>query len=421
MKQKMITIVLTILMIALPIAIMPGKTYNLPKVWILLVGGAILLVLLLINYKKITLDKKDYILLFLALIIFISTMCSSNLSISILGRKNRYEGMLALYTYFIMYYSTKKFMEYKKSKNILKILYVIYIPICILGIMQYYIKLPNSNLYPIFNRNTCGTFGNTNFMGSFISTGIPIFIICYIFNNSKMSLLTSFLCFFCLIACMARSAWVAFCCFAMAMAIYLIINKDKKYIKRGIILIAGFTTIVLILYLQKESPVKQRLNVVKNDIQITKNQGVKNELGSGRIGIWKITLELIEKYPLLGVGPDNLESGIFNNLTTTSINYMLKTKTKIDKSHNEFLQIAVTIGVPGLIAYISFLLAIIIPKLKKAFKQKETFLFLSIIGSYLAQAFFNISTIGIAPLFWIALGLADNEKNSKNLFTITEN
>lgn len=39
---------------------------------------------------------------------------------------------------------------------------------------------------------------------------------------------------------------------------------------------------------------------------------------------------------------------------------------------------------------------------------------LSIIGSYLVQAFFNISTIGIAPMFWFALGIMDNKKIIKD-------
>ena len=72
MKNKIITTILTILIIALPIAIMPGKTtYNIPKVWTLLIGGAILLILLLINYKKLELDKKDYVILVFAILIFI--------------------------------------------------------------------------------------------------------------------------------------------------------------------------------------------------------------------------------------------------------------------------------------------------------------------------------------------------------------
>ena len=39
---------------------------------------------------------------------------------------------------------------------------------------------------------------------------------------------------------------------------------------------------------------------------------------------------------------------------------------------------------------------------------------LSIIGSYLVQAFFNISTIGIAPIFWFCLGIIDNKNIIEN-------
>lgn len=206
MKNKIITTILTILIIALPIAIMPGKTtYNIPKVWTLLIGGAILLILLLINYKKLELDKKDYVILIFALLVFISTICSSNIKISILGIDNRWEGMLAFYTYILIYFCAKKFLKYKDNKTLLNVLYGVYISISILGILQYYIKLPTNDLYPIFNKGACGTFGNTNFMGSFISMGIPIFIITYIIKGDKISFITSLLVFFCLIACIARS------------------------------------------------------------------------------------------------------------------------------------------------------------------------------------------------------------------------
>mgnify|MGYP000451980797 FL=1 len=48
------------------------------------------------------------------------------------------------------------------------------------------------------------------------------------------------------------------------------------------------------------------------------------------------------------------------------------------------------------------------------FKRKDIFIILSIIGSYLVQAFFNISTIGIAPIFWFCLGIIDNKNIIEN-------
>lgn len=52
MKQKIINIVMVIMIIALPMAIIPGKTYNIPKIYILLIGSGMLLVLICLEYKK---------------------------------------------------------------------------------------------------------------------------------------------------------------------------------------------------------------------------------------------------------------------------------------------------------------------------------------------------------------------------------
>ena len=57
-----------------------------------------------------------------------------------------------------------------------------------------------------------------------------------------------------------------------------------------------------------------------------------------------------------------------------------------------------------------FLGIIVLRNLKVSLKDNARFiLILSIIG-YLVQAFFNISTIGIAPLFWIILGIISNDE-----------
>lgn len=415
MKQNLITIVITILIIALPIAIIPNETlYNLPKIWILAIGGITLLILLLVNYKKLKLDIKDYVILAFAVLVFISTMLSSKVKISIIGEINRYEGMIAFYTYILIYFCAKKFLKYKNNKILLNILHAIYIVISILGILQYYIKLPTNALIPIFNKGTCGTFGNTNFMGSFISMGIPIFIITYITKNNKISFYTSLLVFFNLIACQARSGWIAFAIFSILMLIYLIKNKNKEYAKRALILLLCFIIIFGVIYLPQSSKVRTKIKQVKNDVTVVKTSGIDDKLGSNRIQIWKVVIELIEKYPIFGVGTDNLKNGVGENLTETSIDFIQRAKGIMDKAHNEYLHIAVTIGLPALVLYLIFIALAILPNIKKIFKKESIFIILSVIISYLAQAFFNISTIGIAPLFWVALGILDN-KNFENI------
>lgn len=97
------------------------------------------------------------------------------------------------------------------------------------------------------------------------------------------------------------------------------------------------------------------------------------------------------------------------NLTEESFEFIKAHNGIPDKAHNEYLNIEVTLGIPALVVYMVFLIAIIFPNLKNIFKRKDIFIILSIIGSYLVQAFFNISTIGIAPIFWLCLGIIDNK------------
>ena len=54
MKQKITTIVLTLITVLSPLLIVPiiyNDDYNILKFWILLIGGIVLLILLLFDYK----------------------------------------------------------------------------------------------------------------------------------------------------------------------------------------------------------------------------------------------------------------------------------------------------------------------------------------------------------------------------------
>lgn len=137
--------------------------------------------------------------------------------------------------------------------------------------------------------------------------------------------------------------------------------------------------------------------------------GLSYEMGSHRIWIWRITLRLIYEKPILGCGPDNLWEGLVQNCTEETYEFARKTYVAIDKAHNEYLHIAATLGIPVLICYLAFIALILFPKIKLAINNKVNFIICLSIISYLVQAFFNISTIGVAPLFWMLLGLIDNK------------
>ena len=138
------------------------------------------------------------------------------------------------------------------------------------------------------------------------------------------------------------------------------------------------------------------------------NKKVSKSFGSSRIEIWSMVLNVIVQSPLIGTGPDTLADAILYMDTHNAINFMLNHGCHVDKAHNEYLQIAATIGIPALITYLVFIILICI-KEKNLLSNDSTFILMIPIISYLFQAFFNISTIGVAPIFWFLLGLVQNE------------
>ena len=160
---------------------------------------------------------------------------------------------------------------------------------------------------------------------------------------------------------------------------------------------------------------RNKLIQFSNDINSSlDSDGISDSAGSGRIFIWKLAFKLIPKYPLIGSGPDTFLYASAAQEIEDVYTIFKKSHVFMDKAHNEYLQYAVTVGIPALIIYLLFV-GEILSKQKDILKNNVTLIFsLAIIG-YLVQAFFNISTIGVAPIFWLLLGLIQNNKFKKRM------
>ena len=438
MKQKLITTILIIIAIFAPLLITPIILYKFPtsyliKDYVLLIGGGSLVVLLLSCYKSLKIDKKDILIISFLGLVLLSTWYSPNVKTSIFGQDRRYEGLLAFISYTAIYLSAKKYFIVKDSKEAKAILYVLFVfslIIGIIGILQRHINC--GKLFPIFNRGICATFGNSNFFGSYISVVLPISCLLFIFKRSKCAFILSLVYFFNLISCLTRSAWVAFAIVSIFILIYLIKEKNKKYFLRaGILLflfiliffyvIYGFSYISSKMNYQSKVTIKtikqteQKYSKIGKEVKIIKEKGNINKLGSSRVEIWKMGFKLMIRRPLLGSGPDNFFDGLSRYCKEENDAYIARTNSHADKAHNEYLHIGATIGIPALVIYLIFICSIMFPKLKVVFENKVILILFLTISSYLIQAFFNISTIGIAPLFYMLLGLIDNKEFIDNV------
>lgn len=142
----------------------------------------------------------------------------------------------------------------------------------------------------------------------------------------------------------------------------------------------------------------------------------KESLGSARGYIWSRTLPLILKKPILGYGPDNF--AIYfpqNDFIGKYRNYEGRMWEIVDKPHNLYIQIAVSTGIPSLIAFLLLILMYLVSSVKMFFSNEYNDnmsiigvgIFVAIMG-YLGAGFFNDSVISVAPVFWVLLGMGIN-------------
>lgn len=138
----------------------------------------------------------------------------------------------------------------------------------------------------------------------------------------------------------------------------------------------------------------------------------RERLGSSRGYIWSRTLPLIKDAYIWGYGPDNY------SLAFPQDDYIGKLRASrtgtnmiVDKPHNLYLQIATNTGVVSLLVFLVLAGIYVVQSLITYLKMEKGFLhfagsgiFFAICG-YLVASFFNDSVVGIAPIFWVLLGL----------------
>lgn len=387
-----------------------SKSYNI----IFLIN--LLVIIILLVYRKIKNKLKfniiDLILVFVLIFSYISCVFAINKEVSLYGIPGRYEGLYSICYYFSLMYLSS-FVN-KKYKNI------IVHAILITGLMQaiyvifqmtkitrgletifkfiIYRKVHNGDIW------ATGFTSNPNFLGSYLLLGLGYSI--GLFIDSK-KLIKKILYSICMVIFMisllfsnALSALVGLGFIYIYLLIYCI--KNKYYRKLIIISFILVYVFLMMSYFNKTTLLKDFINLGNETKEIAKGN-FDDRYGTKRMFIWKSTLKIVPKNIIHGVGIDNFYYAFGGKPLKIVDKYFF------DKAHNEYLQILICEGIFGLLSYLSLFGIILYRGIKNNYKEKSICLVLPVIG-YLVQAFFNISVIEVAPIFYIALGLLIDRK-----------
>ncbi len=154
------------------------------------------------------------------------------------------------------------------------------------------------------------------------------------------------------------------------------------------------------------------ITVVGSPAQIGSRVSMSVETASGslaqRLYIWDRTLGLIRARPMLGWGLETLRE-VFPYDRASLVAVFGLRPTIVDKAHNDLLQMAVSIGIPGAAAYAAAWTLVVVSALRLHRTTAPRTLaagWLAAVVAYLVQVQLSFSTVALAPVVWLLAGAA---------------
>ncbi len=138
------------------------------------------------------------------------------------------------------------------------------------------------------------------------------------------------------------------------------------------------------------------LNLGRDLANIAQGKSEASSAGTGRWNLWQLGLKYVAEKPIFGYGPDNLGA-----------RYLIDGISPDGRPHNEFIQFAAMLGIPGLLFYVAGLLAHLSDFLKRWRRLDLAVIgVFATVGAYLISSLFGNTMFYTTPFFFMFLGLS---------------
>ncbi|MCM8759602.1 MAG: O-antigen ligase family protein [Candidatus Omnitrophica bacterium] len=309
--------------------------FNLPKFVVLIVGLVLFLcgfIMKFLNMRFITIYKNP---LYLPLALFIFWRL-----ISILFTTNKIAGISEIGLFIscsVLVFLVPLIL--RKADDVVlffKILIVGSVVMSLYGIVQHF-------GFDFFHWNikhsALSTFGRRNFAGEYLVFILPWALFIFLTEKKLQKLfyvLAFVLLMFHLFLTFTRASWIGFGVSMLLIAL-LLLRFDLKPALLKVVLVFLIFCLVFRVY---GSIFQFEQGTLKS-----------------RILIWKTCIELIKERPIIGHGIGNFEPSYYK-IAYEKENVLIPPNLRVDKAHNEFLEIAVENGIVGLLLFLFFIFTI---------------------------------------------------------------
>jgi putative inorganic carbon (HCO3(-)) transporter len=292
------------------------------------------------------------------------------------------------------------------------------------ALFQYFIYNPTEHFfYKYFPKgNGVGsTIGNPNFLGKYLTLVIPIIIALCMGEASRVRFVCLFcslaLCFAALMATFTRASWLGMMA-GMAVLLFLVFKNSLLEGKLQRFVIIAISLFFIMFLFNMYPPVHGKVtsaapeNIARGEVvqkavksfDVNKGRGVAT-----RLYVWDKTVHLIKEKPWFGYGSETfmLVFKRFNQEYTD----IFQDLVIIDRAHNNYLDMAFSMGLTGLAAYLAILVTFLLYvwQLVKGIQDRSyKMLFIGILSGfcgYLINDLFIFSVVSVSPTFWSLMGL----------------
>ncbi len=275
------------------------------------------------------------------------------------------------------------------------------------------------------NPNPITTFGLSNFAVEYLLLAFPLVVGFAIAERSIIKVLyiiSAVVNFLYIFGCKNRAGWVGTFVFFVALgyiyALYLIIKHRIAPTK--VLKYAGITVVAIVVIFIFLISFTNYGKVVADRLKSFTIVGPGSSV-STRLWAWRGGLEMIKENPIFGVGGGNYEILSWKYAPRILDEATMITNTRVDKAHNEYIQIFADLGIVGFSIFISIVFLIFklfFDIFRKTEERDEyyfhigTGLFLGIFATLAASSFnFALQWQGSAIHFWFFLGLLEVVRN----------
>lgn len=300
----------------------------------------------------------------LALLVYFSLVTTSlffaeDIFLALQGGLGREEGYSTMVMYMLLFLAARKVKINRES--LFKGMLVSACVVSVYGILQFYgiDPIPRDFMRTSWQRSF-STMGNPNFLGSYLVLILPIAMHLFVIRKKALAGFAYGIILLCLLSTLTQSAWLGAIVSICTYLIMLFILRDKypNTLHRVVVIMLISVIITLGFNFQTGNLVFTRFtSISSNAVDVFNGGGLAEKAGANRIFIWKRVIELITKKPWFGYGIESLAIP-FVKLYESDMIRILGYSMMVDKAHNEYLNIAVSTGIPSLLAYFTFILLV---------------------------------------------------------------